>query len=329
MRSHPAAGATVDTIMDILEGEDAQAEPLDAAAAAAAAAPAAAAAANGADAWSASLHPNLIALAANGLGVIVADAAPRHPFHRDAGVTVAGVYKQKLFATVYARYQRMLEAARTPAAPAAGVLAGNGGGNGGNGGAHGEAATGGPLASPPLGARSHTPEPPAPVKGPTVALLLSLCSIATHLPQPVLLGDVDRVLPIVVRALELTVPAGPRGHAIAPAYGELRDAVAVSALLCLRTIITHAPASVATHLHSLVPVLVRLSRHDTGTSSRPLARCAAIDCLRGFTALPYHRLHPVRAAVVAGLINALDDPRRAVRRRAAAARSDWITLSNS
>jgi DNA repair/transcription protein MET18/MMS19 len=88
---------------------------------------------------------------------------------------------------------------------------------------------------------------------------------------------------------------------------------------------------VASHIHTLVPVLVQLARAspDAGAGSRVPAflRAAAVDCLRGFTALPYHRLHPVRPEVVKGLLPVLDDPKRAVRRLAAACRNEWMTLT--
>ena len=112
-------------------------------------------------------------------------------------------------------------------------------------------------------------------------------------------------------------------------FPELRDAVATSALFCLRVLITHAPAPVTAHLHTLVPILVTLACHDSSRPAKPIVRATAIDCLRGFVSLPFHKLFPVRNTLISGLVPALDDPKRAVRRRAAACRNDWATLSQS
>lgn len=186
-----------------------------------------------------------------------------------------------------------------------------------------------------------------------VPLLLSLCAMAAHLPRAVLVGDVDRVLPLVIRALEVTAQpammmmaaasgkaggkaasallgaaAHLRGSAPAdavPPASELQTAVAVTALQSLRLLTTHAPTAVSVHVHSLVPVLLALSRYVPDRPSSTRVRATAVDCLRGFVALPYHRLHPVRQQVVSGLVPALDDPKRAVRRRAGACRNDWFT----
>ena len=79
--------------------------------------------------------------------------------------------------------------------------------------------------------------------------------------------------------------------------------------------------TIAPHLNTVTPILVKLSKPKAGSSA--LVRARAIDCLQVLTALPYHKLHPHKQSVVRGLVPALDDPRRAVRRRAVCCRNDW------
>jgi len=250
MRGHPAAQTCVAALMDVLV---------------------ACATAPGCDTCSSTATcaaAHLVTLAGQGLGSIVADAAPRHPFSREAGTTALGLYKQRLFAFVQARLAAVTDTAAA------------------------------------------------------VPLLLSLCSMATHLPQALLLAETERVVPIVVRTL--AVIRGGRASGESPLFSELRDAVASSALTSLYMLIHAAAPAVAPHLPSVVPVLLALAHKRGG--AKPLVRATAIDCLRGCVKLPYHQLHPVRAAVVAGLLPVLDDPKRAVRRRAAVCRNEWITL---
>ena len=58
---------------------------------------------------------------------------------------------------------------------------------------------------------------------------------------------------------------------------------------------------------------------------RPLVRALALDCLRSVVAkLPHHAIHPIKGVVIQGLVPALDDDKRAVRRRAGACRNAWM-----
>lgn len=96
---------------------------------------------------------------------------------------------------------------------------------------------------------------------------------------------------------------------------------------------------------------------DSWRGGRPIVRAEAIDCLRMISAaasssqrttikqnistdnelnmkettsgcISFHQLYQVKDFVICGLIYALDDPKRGVRRRAAACRNDWMTLSS-
>ena len=100
-----------------------------------------------------------------------------------------------------------------------------------------------------------------------------------------------------------------------------------SALRGLATLLQHTPGTVAPHVLALAPRLVRLARFQAPphAGARPLVRATAVDCLGALVArLPYHQLHPCRALVAEGLLAVLDDPHRAVRRRAGACRNAWL-----
>jgi hypothetical protein len=174
--------------------------------------------------------------------------------------------------------------------------------------------------------------------------------MATHLPEAVLIAEAEAIVPLVIRALDIIIPvrlplpATAGFHSalrreepldtppLAPQVLELRDAVAGSALSCLSMLTRRSAGCLAPHLPSLAPLLLSLAsvRLPDGTpnpyAGRPAVRAGSLECLRSLLVLPYHKLHPVRQAVIAGLVAVLDDPKRAVRRRAAACRSDWITL---
>lgn len=229
-------------------------------------------------------------LAASGLGLILLDPPAHHPLHKDAGALINALYKQKLFGTMMQKYAALRSS--TTAASADSLVPG-------------------------APAASFVPQ--------SMPLMLALCSMASRLPQAVLLGQMDAVLPVVVTALETVGAPKPASAGTSAADREVRDAVAMSALSSLYTLAAKSPATVAAHVHTLVPVLLHLSTVQSG--SKPLVRAAAIDCIRGFTRMPYNKIHPVRTAVIKGLAAATDDPKRAVRRRAAACRNDWLTMN--
>ena len=142
----------------------------------------------------------------------------------------------------------------------------------------------------------------------TPAGLLAVCGVAAGLPPSVLLSEVASTLPVVLVAV-----------------GASDEHVRVSALGTLRVFVRSAVHVVTPHLASVVPQLLELT-HFPG---RAAVRAEAVDCLRAFTALPFAKLSPWRSKVVRGLVAALDDGKRAVRRRAVACRNEWITLTSA
>jgi hypothetical protein len=159
-------------------------------------------------------------------------------------------------------------------------------------------------------------------------LMLSICSFAIRLPQTILQSSLERLLPVILRALELASLSEPSALST-----DIRSSIAEAALVALRTIVAIASQIVvnSAHLGSLITLLLVFSRLKT--SPRIFVRAAALECLRGLTTSGgsgttsvFFKLHPFKTEVIKGLVEALDDPKRVVRSRAAAARNDWSTF---
>jgi hypothetical protein len=163
----------------------------------------------------------------------------------------------------------------------------------------------------------------------SVAALFVLCAMLTHLPAGVLLQDTDGNMALVVRALQLVGRGSGDGGAegaVDADCASLTDSVRVAALKAFVSIVTRAPASAEPHVIAIAPPLLRMAcfaHAPEAGAPRPLVRACALDALRALAKLPHHRLHPVREQVLRGLLPALDDPKRTVRRRAGACRNDW------
>jgi hypothetical protein len=160
----------------------------------------------------------------------------------------------------------------------------------------------------------------------SAALLFAVCSMLTHLPPVVLLQDAGGNAALVVRALQMVGCAAFCAGAGSEDGPTLVDSVRVAALKSLVCIVSRAPAAVEPHVIALAEPLLMLTRFAGAPAvrgPRPLIRASALDALRALASLPHPRLHPVRERVLQGLLPALDDPKRNVRRRAGACRNDW------
>ena len=226
----------------------------------------------------------LAALAGAGLGVLPRESPAGFALSRPAGAVGSPLFKQRLFESLVGL-----------AGAGAGVRAGSGSGS--------------------VGA-------PAAAEG-RAPLLLCLCAMSGQLPPAVVLGHIERLLPLVLRSLEVASAASPAPQGAGAE--ELRGALALAALTALRALVARAAPAVAAspHFAALIGRLLAFT-----TRGRVAVRAAAVDCIRGFAtaSVPFFRLKPVKGEILLGLIPALDDVRRAVRRRAAAARGDWSTL---
>ena len=283
---------------------------------------------------------HLRTLAAYGLGLIVADAPARHPFSRNAGALIASIFKQRTFQLVFELYKERFDrndnsddVGKTPNSPerSSDELSPEVIGKSSPRTPGGFSSASSSATRVQAGANAEEAAP----------FLMAMCCMFSNFPATVASTEVPRVLPFAIRLLELAAvgsvqAGGTVGAATVNASHEatgdagipsLSDVVSIAALHCVQMLVRHGPDAVATHLLTLVPLLLRLSVYSRWHQTRPAVRAVAIDCIRGLVGLPYHQLYAVRSTVISGLVPALDDPRRAIRRRAAACRNEWATLS--
>ncbi|KAF7309175.1 ARM repeat-containing protein [Mycena kentingensis (nom. inval.)] len=158
--------------------------------------------------------------------------------------------------------------------------------------------------------------------------LIALTSLIKAVPHTAYAHEMPSLLPLLLRAL--TLPLQPTDAGIrADVVETLLGAVATSPSLSSkeREKATGAgDADVLTqHASSLASTMLGLARVDPVTASAPRLRIAA---LRLLAALPqvvrYDVLHPRKAEVLRGLDEALDDPKKGVRREAVDAREVWF-----
>ncbi|RUS23466.1 hypothetical protein BC937DRAFT_86151 [Endogone sp. FLAS-F59071] len=88
-----------------------------------------------------------------------------------------------------------------------------------------------------------------------------------------------------------------------------------------------APQVVVTHVNSLIPAMLNLSKATEANTMK--VRIAALRCLSQFpSALRYDVLRPFKTQVLAELAQALDDKKRLVRRHAVDCRAKWLVLNS-
>ncbi|GBG34115.1 MMS19 nucleotide excision repair protein-like [Hondaea fermentalgiana] len=137
--------------------------------------------------------------------------------------------------------------------------------------------------------------------------LLAAVQLIEHVPRAVMLQDAT--LSFLTRALQ------------DPGLDVKTSALASISVLIEDNVQTAEPL-----LSTIIPLLLDLSVYKPGLLARN--RALAIDTLMAFTELPYNKIHTFRAEVSKSLSKALDDPKRAVRKRAVACRNRWLILQN-
>lgn len=76
----------------------------------------------------------------------------------------------------------------------------------------------------------------------------------------------------------------------------------------------------------MVNQIIRMTK---GHSFLPIDRARACKCLLHLIQLPYASLHPYKKQVLKGLLYALDDPKKAVRKLVVKTRNEWSVLAGS
>lgn len=139
--------------------------------------------------------------------------------------------------------------------------------------------------------------------------LIALSGILAHVPTSVLMPEIDSLLPLLLQSLDLP------------------EADVKAATIDTLTIIVHEnPSAVESHTHSLVARLLTAAGDRKGSLAK--TRQAALRCLRMFPGkIKESTLLPFRSKVTWDLgKNALDDPKREVRREAIDCRARWLAL---
>lgn len=160
-------------------------------------------------------------------------------------------------------------------------------------------------------------------------------SLLKHLPSGVLIQSAPLLLPMLMTTMSRV--------------GEAACNEAVLSLVnMLRTSEQPILAYLVDHLASVIPHLVQIvascapKRATPGNPSNNVhssasisnaasasARLAAAQCLQIFLKLPFVKINPLRNTVVNGLLPALDDPKRDVRRTVVATRNEWYLVTPS
>ncbi|KAJ7768459.1 ARM repeat-containing protein [Mycena metata] len=154
------------------------------------------------------------------------------------------------------------------------------------------------------------------------AHLIALTALLKAIPNAAYAHEMDQLLPLLLRALPLP-------------DAQIRVNVLETLLAAAQA--THAPTTsntgsmhatvLAEHAATIVRTVLGYTRAGTDLTSERI-RTSALRYLRTLPALiPYAVLHPVKAEVLRVLGEALDDPKRGVRREAVDAREVWFKYS--
>eukprot|EP00743_Colponemidia_sp_Colp-15_P006061 GILK01006515.1.p1 GENE.GILK01006515.1~~GILK01006515.1.p1 ORF type:complete len:1082 (+),score=185.82 GILK01006515.1:34-3279(+) len=132
--------------------------------------------------------------------------------------------------------------------------------------------------------------------------------LLANIPQHILLEHTKTVLPLLIKAL-----------------GSTDAQLQVVTLSVFVILVKEAVNIVAEHASTLIPMFLQLTTFQRSMS----VRVSAIQCLQEFTRLPFVRIFPFQRQVINDLKQALDDPKRLVRRHAVLCRNEWSVLSES
>ena len=143
------------------------------------------------------------------------------------------------------------------------------------------------------------------------SILFAIAHLIHNVPKTVILGEVERLFPLVISVLSTeTIDISNRE-------------LIVAALKTTETLLTEAKEQMASYIGSIIPVLLRLTRERSSVR----VRMAAVDCLSHMTDYPFHQIFVHKQIIINGLEKALDDPKRHVRRAAVRVRNEWFVLA--
>lgn len=138
--------------------------------------------------------------------------------------------------------------------------------------------------------------------------LVAMSGILKFMPTQVIMQEIDTLLPLLLQSLEL----------------EDLD-VRAATIRTLAVISEESPTAVEGHVGSIVSRLLK-SGSDPKTNG-PAVRLNALRCLKIFPGkVKESTLLPYRNTVTRGLMAALDDPKRDVRKEAVECRAAWLNM---
>lgn len=146
-----------------------------------------------------------------------------------------------------------------------------------------------------------------------VMLYHAFGNLVSAVPSVVLLTEAAKVLPLLLESL--SVLCNDRRHSDVL----LSILLALSALLVNKNVWDISSQHVATIANRLLALIQY--------PFSMMVRETALLCLGAVVALPYARVFPVRTQVLRALTNALDDPKRTVRREAIRCRRAWDAIT--
>ncbi|KAF2072489.1 hypothetical protein CYY_006198 [Polysphondylium violaceum] len=152
--------------------------------------------------------------------------------------------------------------------------------------------------------------------------LIAISNLLEHVSKDMLLGELDEILPIVMHSLKSFVVTNNNNEDT----NESQQSYLLleSSLQTLLMLIKETPTSFTSYLDSLVPSLIKLSVSAPNQKSRK----SSLEILYFISvSIPYHNIYPFRGKVIAGIVPALDDKKRLVRRDASKCRNSWYILS--
>eukprot|EP01133_Synstelium_polycarpum_P012191 gene12191-14268_t len=136
--------------------------------------------------------------------------------------------------------------------------------------------------------------------------LVAIAALLQNVPKEVLLGELDQVLPIVLHSLKST-----------------QSDLLSSGLLTLLMLTNEASTSIIPHLDTLVAALIVISVNGVTLNLRK----SSLEILTLISrVVPYKTSFIYKNQVIAGIIPALDDKKRLVRREASKCRNSWFIL---
>eukprot|EP00127_Corallochytrium_limacisporum_P006652 Clim_evm31s232 gene=Clim_evmTU31s232 len=136
----------------------------------------------------------------------------------------------------------------------------------------------------------------------------ALSVMLQHIPRSVLMEQLDKVFPLVLRSLS---------------YPE--STLKINTLKLLQNLTGEAVSFIEDNFSDIMEAILDLTSY-TGMDKAMLVRISALEVIGSFVTLPSHLTTPWKRRILQAAGKALDDPKRLVRKAAQECRSQWYLL---